>query len=102
MLAMPRVQARPVDPRETSWEVWGPSYRIYCWHQQILGWWACREYEVTGGDVSAVCEWARESARFGESFTAFAVVARGGEIGLVRCSATTRLATRRCQPEGSL
>jgi hypothetical protein len=84
MLAMSLIEARPVDPRDTTWEVWEPSYRVYFWHEQILDGWSCREYEVTGGDVSAVLDWARENATSGESFTAFAVVARGGELGLVR------------------
>jgi hypothetical protein len=86
MLVMPHLDARPVDPRDTTWELWGPSYRVYFWHQQILGAWACREYEVTGGDVSAVFDWANENAKSGETFTVFVVVALGGEIGLVRLS----------------
>ena len=84
MLAMPHIEARLVDPRDTGWEVWDPSYRVSFWQQQILGGWACREYEVSGGDVSAVLAWARENATLGETFTGFVVVARGGEIGLVR------------------
>ena len=84
MLAMSPIEARPVDPRDITWEVWDPSYRVTFWPAEILDGWSGREYEVTGGDVSAVFDWARENARSGESFTAFAVVARGGDIGLVR------------------
>ena len=83
---MPHLEARLVDPRDTTWEVWDPSYRVYFWHHQVLGGWACREYEVTGADVSAVLEWATENARSGEKFTMFVVVAREGETGLLRLS----------------
>jgi hypothetical protein len=86
MVAMPHLEARPVDPRDTTWEVWDPSYRVYFWYHQVLGGWVCREYEVTGGDVSALFDWANENTKSGETFMMFAVVARGGEIGLVRLS----------------
>jgi hypothetical protein len=86
MVAMPLLGARLVDPRDATWEVWDPSYRVYFWHEQILGGWACREYAVTGEDVHAVFDWANENARSTETFTVFAVVGLGGEIGLVRLS----------------
>ena len=51
---MPKLECRLVDPRDTTWEVWDPSHRVYFWHQQVRGGWACREYAVM--PANGLCE----------------------------------------------
>jgi len=50
------IQTRPVDPRDVNVEVDAPTFRVYFW-RSAPGL-ACREFEVTGGDVHDVIGWA--------------------------------------------
>ena len=48
------VHVAPIDPRDQSWEVPQPAYRVY--FHNARG--ASYEYEVSGADVRSVLEWA--------------------------------------------
>ena len=50
------IQARQVDPRDVNVEVDAPTFRVYFWRTAPDL--ACREFEVTGGDVHEVVRWA--------------------------------------------
>jgi hypothetical protein len=64
------LRVRPVDPRDTAWEVNAPAYRVYFWLQppgpppsgeeQMA--WISDEYEVEDADVAVVLEWANSKA----------------------------------------
>jgi hypothetical protein len=81
--AMLELDARSVDPRETTWEVWEPAYRV-CFWRPFGGGWASREVEVSGADAAAVFDWAARHATDEETFTVFAVVGDGDARGRVR------------------
>ena len=70
----------PVDPRDTTWEVDDPAYRVLFFDE--LG--ASEEYEVTDCDVPAVLAWAQRRA--GErTYVVYALVRTGHEgPGLIR------------------
>ena len=85
MSPVSEVHARPVDPRDTGWEVWNPAYRVYFWRP--LGperAWSSREFEVSGADAVEVFAWAEQHAIDDETYTVFALVDHGGDRGLVR------------------
>jgi hypothetical protein len=84
MMPMADLHARPVDPRDTGWEVWNPAYRVYFWRRVSPTGWGSREFEVSGGDIAAVLEWATRNANDGETYTLFAIVEYGDERGLIR------------------
>jgi hypothetical protein len=86
------VDVRPVDPRDTLWEIDSPSYRIYFWERQppppgapeLVGYHSA-EFEASGvEDVGEVLAWAKETATAGATYTVYAVVEFAGERGLVR------------------
>jgi len=72
------VDVRGIDPRDQTWELARPSYRVY--FQDRDG--AQDEYEVRGGDVCAVIARA-EAKRSARSFVLYVCVAGDG-LGLVR------------------
>ena len=82
MLLMPELNARPVDPRDTRWEVWSPAYRVFLWSRSNEAW-ASREFEIGAADVDDVLDWIREQSD-AEMFTLYATVDRGDDLGLVR------------------
>jgi hypothetical protein len=67
-----------VDPRDQTWEVPHPKYRVY--FHDASG--ASDEYEVEGADVPEVLAWA-EAKRGDRTFLLYACVARNGP-GLLR------------------
>lgn len=73
------ITARQIDPRDQTWEVWDPSYRVYFWDSDH----ACDEWELVGCDVDEALRWAEESAH-ARPFTLHAVVQHPGELGLIR------------------
>jgi hypothetical protein len=86
------MDVRPVDPRDTAWEIDFPSYRIYFWEpqaaapgvpQQIVGF-RSNEFEVSGVDVGEVLAWAEATKPPGSTYTIYAVIEGAGERGLVR------------------
>jgi hypothetical protein len=82
-----------IDPRDTEWEVEGPDYRVYLWHQppapagvaQEHMMFHCKEYRLSDAvDVSEVLEWARTTARPDQTFTLYVEHHHGGSPGLIR------------------
>jgi hypothetical protein len=81
---MSNLTSRPIDPRDTGWDVWNPAYRVYFWRRVSSTGWASREFELSGGDIVAVLGWATRHTNDGETFALFAVVEGSGRPGLVR------------------
>ena len=80
---MSNLIARLVDPRDTGWEVWTPAFRVYFW--RLIGdEYSSREFEISNADITMVLDWANLQASDDETYTVFAVVDRGGDLGLVR------------------
>ena len=69
---------RAVDPRDQTWEISQPTYRVY--FDDETG--AADEYEVEGADVAEVMAWA-EAQRNGRTFVLYVCVPRD-ELGLLR------------------
>ena len=69
---------RAIDPRDQTWEISRPAYRVY-FHDDSG---AANEYEVEGADVAEVMAWA-EAQRNGRTFALYACVPRDG-LGLLR------------------
>jgi hypothetical protein len=90
------VDIKPVDPRDTRWEVGSPAYRVYFWTPQPPppdlpehpGGYRSSEFELTNADVTDVLAWAQATATRGSTYTVYAVVEQNGEKGLVRLSGT--------------
>jgi hypothetical protein len=78
-----RVEIARVDPRDETWEVDLPLYRVYFWDAEARS----DEYELSGAeDVAEIIRWA-ESDSDGRSFTVYACVPGDG-VGLVRVAGT--------------
>ncbi len=77
-----QMEVRTVDPRDQTWQLLHPAYRVYFHDDQG----ASDEYEVTGGDVTELIDWA-SSKRAGRSYVLYACVPRNG-LGLVRLAGT--------------
>jgi hypothetical protein len=67
-----------VDPRDQTWELDGPRYRVY-FHEPNG---ASDEYEIREADVTEVLAWAEEH-KAGRTFVLYACVPGDG-LGLVR------------------
>ena len=67
-----------VDPRDQTWEVTHPRYRVY--FHDAHG--AAEELEVTGADVSEILGWA-ETERRGRTYVLYVCAPLNG-LGLVR------------------
>jgi hypothetical protein len=80
---MGELAVRSIDPRDQRREVARPKFRVYFWRRAGMGW-ASNEFEVTGGDVDEVIEWARERAYYDEVFTLYCCVESVQGLGLVR------------------
>jgi hypothetical protein len=81
------LRAWPVDPRDTSWEVWHPRYRVYFWRllEQNR---ASREFEFSAADVVAVLAWAADHAEDDETYTVHCLVEAVDGTGLIRLAGT--------------
>ena len=75
---MPRVEVIAVDPRDQTWEVDRPRYRVY--FHDTNG--ASDEHEITGADVGEVIAWA-ETRRGPRTYVLYVCVDSDG-LGLVR------------------
>jgi hypothetical protein len=79
--------AQPVDPRDQSWEIDRPAYRVYFWHPKGAGddaMWTSDEWELTDvDDVSAAMSWA-ESNSNGRLFVMYVKALTHEGVGLVR------------------
>ena len=85
------MDVRPVDPRDTVWEINTPSYRIYFWEPQAAApvpqqpvSYRSNEFEVSGVDVGEVLAWAESTKPPGSTYAIYAVIEGAGERGLVR------------------
>ena len=76
------VEIKSVDPRDQTWEVDQPSYRVY--FHEADG--TSDEYEVSGVDVGGVLAWAEER-RGRRTYVLYACVPGSG-LGLVRLAGT--------------
>jgi hypothetical protein len=82
------MEAAQVDPRDISWEVGAPTYRVYFWSRVDVSpgvaagcaGWVADEWRLTRArDVHEVLTWA-EQRRGGRSYTLYAEF--GGEDGM--------------------
>ena len=74
-------EVRPVDPRDTEWEISSPSYRVYFRRPLAHGGYMSDEFELRGAaDVRAVLSWAEEKA----DGRMYVLVGASGEGGLVK------------------
>lgn len=83
MTAVTECRVRPVDLRDTSWELWNPLFRVHLWRSLGEGWMS-REFELSGGDVVAALAWAAEHAADQETYSVHCVVEGRDGTGLVR------------------
>ncbi len=72
------MDVRAVDPRDQTWEISQPKYRVYFNDENG----AADEYEIEGTDVAGVMSWA-ETQRNGRNFVLYACVPHDG-LGLLR------------------
>ena len=93
------MDVRPIDPRDTTWEIDKPAYRVYFWTRvpQPIGFpmgIASEEFEVTKADVQEVIAWAEATAGSDRTYTLYALVQRPErEFGLVRLAGADLLRT---------
>jgi hypothetical protein len=93
------VDVRPVDPRDASWEINQPAYRVYFWRRvpQPIGLpmgFAAEEFEVTGADVRETIAWAEATAGSDRTYTLYAIAQLAeGELGLLRLAGADPLRT---------
>lgn len=87
------MRVRPIDPRDESWGVDDPVYRVYFWSRPPGSpdvpadsmMWVSDEYEISGApDVGAVLAWARATVGPDRLFTMYAVVKNREGVGLLR------------------
>ena len=75
----------PVDPRDATWEVDEPVYRVLTWSPlPAPGAWSCEENDIFDAEVDEVLDWARGRARPDQLVTVFARVPSPEGPGLVR------------------
>lgn len=75
-----------VDPRDTTWEVDRPAYRVYFWRKLDGGVdadWASEEWQVEGADVLEVLAWADNDASR-RPYTLYVCGTYDRELGLIR------------------
>jgi hypothetical protein len=72
------MDVRAVDPRDQTWEISQPKYRVY-FHDENG---AADEYQVERADVAGVMAWA-EAQRNGRTFVLYVCVPYDG-LGLLR------------------
>jgi hypothetical protein len=72
------MDASSVDPRDVTWEIDRPRYRVY--FHAANG--SSDEYEVDSADVAEVLRWA-EATKADRAFVLYACVPREG-LGLLR------------------
>jgi hypothetical protein len=86
------VIVQSIDPRHTEWEVEGPVYRVYFWHQPLAPagvaqrhmMFHCDEYRLSRAvDVVEVLDWARATARPDQTFTLYVEHSHGDSPGLI-------------------
>ena len=77
----PVVNIRPVDPRDTQWEIDHPTYRVY-FFDVAAG--RSDEFELDDADVSDVLAWADEHASGRQYAVYLRLAPPEGSPGLLR------------------
>lgn len=72
------METRAIDPRDVTWEIDRPRYRVF--FHAANG--SSDEHEVEGADVAEVLHWA-EATKGNRTFVLYACVPQGG-LGLLR------------------
>jgi len=72
------VQISTVDPRDQTWEIDNPVFRVYFHDDDGTSY----EHEVRDANVDELLEWARQVAE-GRTFVVYVCVPRDG-LGLIR------------------
>jgi hypothetical protein len=67
---------RPIDPRDETWQIVRPRFRVYFWTDT-----ASEEFELSGTTVHSAIEWA-ESRRGDRTYTLYACADVDG-LGLI-------------------
>jgi hypothetical protein len=76
------MKATLVDPRDVTWEVEHPTYRVYFWSSDGA---ACAEWRVTDvADVHQVLAWADQHVEDAWGYQVFIEVAPESGLGLLR------------------
>ena len=85
-----------IDPRDETWEVYDPAYRVHFWDSNA----ALDAWELVGCDVEDALAWAQKSAGT-RTFTLYSVVKQPSEVGLIRLLGTdpTRARLPNTSPE---
>lgn len=87
------MQIRPVDPRDISWQISRPTYRVFFWSARStpapsdpeLMSYDAEEFEVVGAsDVREVLAWAEGKAGERRTYTLYVVVEHGDGWGAVQ------------------
>ncbi len=76
------MQAQPVDPRDTRWEVVQPAYHVHFWQPGVTD-----EWELDGADVDEVLRWAAGHAS-GRRYVVYVCVTATEGKGLIRLLGT--------------
>jgi hypothetical protein len=87
------MRAEPVDPRDCSWEVDHPAYRVYFWHRpaappgirpEQMGY-HCDEWRLTeAADVREVLAWAESRRREEQTYVLYTETRDQQGLGLLR------------------
>jgi hypothetical protein len=80
------MQVRPVDPRDTRWEINHPAYRVYFWQRPgdpPDSDWASEEWHIEGADVQEVLAWAGKDETH-RAYILYVCHTCGTEPGLIR------------------
>ena len=76
---------RRVDPRDVSWELDRPAFRVHFWtrpaHSNAA--FTCAEFEISDTEVADVLTWAQRTAG-ARTFVLYAVCDLGETLGLIR------------------
>ena len=81
--------ARPIDPRDITWEEHRPVFRVYLYTPPS---WSAAEWELTGADITDVLAWADADTPTGGVAEVSVVVrlTRLRSSAKSGCAATTR------------
>jgi hypothetical protein len=95
--------AEGADPRDVSWEVEQPSYRVYIWHQppapsevskEQVGY-RCDEYRLRdASDIGDVLDWAHRTARPEQTFSLYVEHRDSDGLGLIQLAGTNPTVSR--------
>ena len=78
------MKASQVDPRDVTWEVDRPTYRVYFWTHDGS---ACDEWRLTDAtNVHDILAWADERVGEQRSYQVFVEVSAESGLGLLRLS----------------